>query len=486
MAFRTLFAPLPAPLAFLLLLVVAPATSAAEPPRDPRDRPNVLLIMADDVGWEAFSCYGAEDYETPHIDALAARGVRFEYGYSTPICTTTRVQIMTGKYSFRNYTHFGLLPDGERTFGHLLREAGYATAVAGKWQLNGIYNELPGHDDPARVARLGFDQHCLWQLTLTKNHPEGGERFWSPVLEIDGRIPDAGENRDRYGPDIFADYLGDFMEENRDRPFFAYFPMALVHDPFVPTPDTIGDAPRDQEANKQPRGKDAGPKKKANFVAMVEYMDKIVGRLIGRIDELGLTKNTLVIFTSDNGTHPSIVSRWNGRDIRGDKAGLTDAGTRVPLVVSWPGTVVKGVVLDDLVDFTDFYPTLAEATGAKIGEDEILDGRSFFPRLLGRPGNPREWILNYYQPYWNKEPGLWVRDRTYKLYADGRFHRVPGDLEEKNPLPPGTAGEKGEAARRQLQSVLDRCPPVPGGKLDRDTAGRPVYPDWPVLIGDGE
>ena len=118
-------------------------------------RPNIILIMADDVSWECFSCYGGDDYKTPHLDALAAKGIRFNHCYSTPICTTSRVKLMTGKYNFRNYTHFGYLNPKEKTFAHLLKSAGYKTAIAGKWQLNGLYHKALGNQDAARPVKAG-------------------------------------------------------------------------------------------------------------------------------------------------------------------------------------------------------------------------------------------------------------------------------------------------------------------------------------------
>ena len=454
-------------------------TPTPTPPRPALDRPNIVLIMADDVGWEAFPAYGGEDCRTPCLDAIAAEGIRFEHCYATPLCTTSRVQIMTGLYNFRNYTHFGYLDPEQRTFAHLAREAGYATAVAGKWQLNGIYNGLPGSGERDRPVTLGFDEYSLWQLTVGKGIGEGGgERFWSPPIETNGRFATIEENRGRYGPDLFCDFLCDFMERHRDRPFLVYYPMTLVHDPFVPTPRTIGDAPRGQAANREPR---EPAEKKANFVAMVEYMDEIVGRLVDRIDALGLGANTLVLFTADNGTNRKIVSRWRGEDIRGGKGGLTDTGTRVPLFARWTGTAPAGTVVEDLVDFTDFLPTVTEAIGAGTGEAVSVDGRSFLPRLRGEPGNPRRWVLNHYQPYWNKEPGQWARDAEFKLYRDGRLYRVPADLEEESPLAAGAAGEAGEASRALLESVLRRCPPFSPGPLGRDTGERPIHPDWPSL-----
>ncbi|QDV69639.1 Arylsulfatase [Rosistilla carotiformis] len=438
------------------------------------ERPNIVLIMADDVSWEAFGCYGAEDYQTPHIDAMAARGVRFSHCYSTPICTTSRVMIMSGKYNFRNYTHFGYLNPQEKTVANLLRDAGYKTAVAGKWQLNGLYNELPGHDDATRPNQLGFDEYALWQLTRTVDSQS--ERFWSPPIEQNGRFISAEENNGKYGPDLFCDFLCDFMARNRDEPFFAYYPMVLVHNPFVPTPDTIGDRDRSQAGNRLRK------QKKENFQAMVHYMDKIVGRIVAKTEALGIADNTLILFTSDNGTHTAIRSQWNGQTIRGGKGGMTDMGTHVPLVAYWRGHTAVGNVVDDLVDFTDIYPTLAATAGVSLGQDDPIDGRSFLPQLRGEVGQPRDSVFCHYEPYWNKVPGQFARTAQYKLYRDGRFYEPAKDLEERNDLSDKPAQEAQTAARHQLQAILDSAPPAPSGnKAGRNTEDRPVYPDWKPL-----
>ncbi|MCR9297184.1 MAG: sulfatase-like hydrolase/transferase, partial [bacterium] len=267
-------------------------------------RPNIVLIMADDISWECFGCYGGQDYSTPRIDELARQGVRFEHCYSTPICTTSRVKIMTGKYNFRNYTHFGYLNPAEKTFAELLREAGYKTAIAGKWQLNGLTNQLAGYQDNQRPVHAGFDEYMLWQLTKGKARNDGGgERFWSPVLEHNGQYLSIEHNQNQYGPDLLCDFICDFMERQGDNPFLVYYPMLLVHDPFVPTPDTIGAGSRGHEANKA-----IPTDKKKNFVAMVNYMDKIVGRIVDKLEQLGQLENTLVLFTADNGTNTAITS----------------------------------------------------------------------------------------------------------------------------------------------------------------------------------
>lgn len=456
-------------LAGFVLMVTA--AEAADP-----SRPNVILIMADDVSWECFSCYGAEDYKTPNIDRLASQGIRFEHCYSTPICTTSRVKLMTGKYGFRNYTHFGYLNPAERTFGHMMQEAGYKTAVAGKWQLNGLYNNHAGHGDATRPQKAGFDESLLWQVTQSKQ--SGGERFWNPGLEHNGKLISRQENSGKYGPDLFTDFVCDFVDRNKDSPFFVYYPMVLVHDPFVPTPDSLGDQKITDALNKAPKGAVA---KKANFVAMVQYMDKLVGRITDHVDNLGLGNDTVIMFTADNGTNKSIRSKWDGREIQGGKGGMKDNGTHVPLVARWTGHTTAGTVLPDLIDFTDFYSTLADAAKYSSGAKDPIDGRSFFAQLNGRPGTLRDWVLCHYQCYWNKEPGQFARTAKYKLYRDGRYFDVPVDLGEKNNLADVTVGQAAEI-RQQLQQLLEQCPEVPLGKLGKDTQDRRVYPDVKNLL----
>lgn len=448
-------------------------------------KPNVILIMLDDVSWEAFGYYGAQDYKTPHIDALASQGVRFTHCYSTPICTTSRVMIMSGQYNFRNYTHFGYLNPKDRTFGHMMQSAGYKTAIAGKWQLNGLYNRdyFKDSGDNSRPHKAGFDEYCLWQLTTTQLKKPGSERFWSPTIESNGKMTTSKENEGKYGPDIMSDFLCDFIERHQNEPFFVYYPSVLVHSPFVPTPDTIGEQSRGHSANKGSKGQS-----KKNFVAMVQYADKLVGKIVAKVEEVGQLDNTLILFTADNGTHSIIKSKWNGQEIKGGKATMTDMGTHVPLVVYWKGKTAVGKDIDDLVDFTDIYPTIAEACGVRLTEKDPVDGRSFFPQAIGNVGNPRNWTLCYYEPYWNKSAGIFARTANYKLYSDGRFFKVPVDLKEQNNLAQKITDEQVMATHKRLNEALKQCPPLPGqegnkgkGTLDRNVKERPIYPDWKNL-----
>ena len=468
-------------LAVMLVAIIAADMLSAEEPVSPnlgntKRKPNIVLIMADDVSWECFGCYGAGDYKTPNLDKLASQGLRFSHCYSTPICTTSRVKIMTGKYNFRNYTHFGYLNPDEKTFGNLLQDAGYQTAIAGKWQLNGLSNSLAGFQNSKRPHDAGFDEYMLWQLTMPKSK---GERFWSPLLEHNGKVLSKQQNAGKYGPDLLCDFLCDFIDRHQDQPFFVYYPMLLVHDPFVPTPDSVGQGTRDHSANKAPKDK---VQRKKNFVDMVAYMDKIVGRIVSKVESVGQLENTLILFTADNGTNRQIKSLWNGMEIQGGKGGMTDMGTHVPLIAFWKGTTPRGKVVDDLVDFTDFYKTFASAAEIQRSSSDPTDGVSFLPQLKGEAGTPRDWVFCHYEPYWNKKPGQFIRNQKFKLYRDGRLFQVPQDLKEESDLSASEL-ETARAAKRQLSSVLDLAPPSPALSKDqkqrnKNTKDRPTYSNW--------
>ena len=405
-------------------------------------KPNIVLIMADDMGFECLSCYGSTTYQTPALDDLASRGIRFSHCYSTPLCTPSRVEIMTGQYNFRNYEAFAYLNPEETTFGNLLKNAGYATCISGKWQLSKD-NSMPAH--------FGFEEHCLWNMTEFPNG-EGRRRYANPVLERNQELISNEESEDNYGPDICCDYLLDFIERHRNQPFFAYYPMMLVHSPFVPTPDS-------------PEWQDKSRRDETDtryFIDMVAYADKLVGSVVDKLEALDLLENTLVIFTTDNGTHRSITSQMDGDiEIVGGKGTMPDAGTHVPMIAFWKGVTPEGGVLDDLVDFSDILPTLTDLADVPIPEGMPCDGQSFLPQLRGNEGNPRDWIFCHYNPRWSsvqKHAGQFAREHRFKIYHDGRFYDVPADRLEKHQIPVGNGGPEGEAARERLQKVLDRMP----------------------------
>lgn len=403
-------------------------------------RPNIVLIMADDQGYECLGAYGGISYRTPVLDKLAATGMRFEHCYSQPLCTPSRVQIMTGRYNFRNYIKFGHFDYSETTFAHVLKNAGYSTCVAGKWQLIGPY----GADIPF-VA--GFDEYCVYHMEGV--FPPKGSRYRNPKVIQNGEL--LGILDGKYGPDIFTDYLLDFIDRNRSGPFLAYYPMVITHSPFEPTPDSVE------------WGQNITNKR--FYVDMVEYMDKIIGRIVGKLDSLGLRENTFIIFTGDNGTPKGITSQMSdGRTIDGGKSETTDAGTRVALIANWPGVIPPNRVSGDLIDFTDILPTLADAASASLPKGITIDGRSFLPQLKGRRGNPRDSVYCWYQRDPGRQLHRFVRDQRWKLYDQsnaaraGMLFDVSADPLEENPIEPGDA--QADLARARLQAVLDSWPDV--------------------------
>lgn len=400
------------------------------------ERPNLVLIMADDMGYECVRANGSSTFDTPALDALAQAGVRFEHCYSQPLCTPSRVQIMTGMYNIRNYTDFGTLDRTQTTFAHLLKQAGYATCIAGKWQL-GRQLAAPQH--------FGFDQSCLWQQTRPARHKRRDTRYLNPRLEVNGKPVDYTNGA--YGPDVVSDFICDFMTQHTDQPFLVYYPMIAPHSPFVPTPDSKDPACKDNQTN---------------FQDMVAHIDKIVAKLDTTLKELGIRENTLLLFTGDNGTSGAIRSQLNGQAVQGGKGKMTDAGTHVPLIASWPGTIREGRVLQDLVDFSDFLPTLCDAAGVAVPASLPIDGQSFLPQLKGEPGSPREWAYCWYQA---KDGTIqeWARTQRYKVYRRGSFYDVSQDAAERTPLT--ALSPEARAARTQLEAVLTQFETAQGSGL---------------------
>lgn len=419
-------------LACLLIISGAAYVAGAE------GKPNILLIMADDVGSDAIGCYGGASYPTPHIDALARSGLKFNHGYAMPVCHPSRISIMTGRYPFRFGAaglKWGDFPkEGESiSIGHVMKRAGYATCVAGKWQLCMMKDAL---DHP---RRLGFD---AWRLF---GWHEGG-RYHDPFIYENGKRLEGTDGK--YGPDLYVEFLIDFMEASlkSDKPFFAYYPMALSHD--------VTNDLKDEHVAFYRDGR------WMNFAEMMGSMDDMVGRLIAALDRLGAREDTLILFTTDNGTpatsylsidangemtRTKVFSVRHGQVVPGGKGKFDDTGTRVPLIANWPGRVQAGGEANELVDLTDFLPTLAEVAG--LGDDDVFrDGISFATLLFGAErSRERPWI---YSEHRGKRS---VRSIGWRLHGNGRFYNLEVDPLETSPLADGVAGRK----RARLQGVLD-------------------------------
>jgi len=395
---------------------------------------NILLIMADDVGHEVLGCYGGTSYVTPNLDRLALEGMRFTHCYSTPLCTPSRVKIMTGRYLFRTSEEWGYIPPDEITFGHVLQAAGYATALAGKWQM------ILLKEDPMHITKMGFQANCVFGW-------HEGPRYYKPYIYQNGKLRE--DVADRYGPDVYAEFLIDFMTEHRQGPFLAYYPMTLAHD----------------VSNDLQEPPPVGPKGRYDtYREQIEYMDKIIGRLVSALDSLGLREQTLILFTGDNGTPKKFLTRYENGEylydpvfsmkgdtiIPGGKGELTDAGTHVPLIANWPGVTPAGTVCDDLIDFSDFMPTLAELAGASLPQGVVIDGQSFAQQILGMKGHPREWIYTQWRGR------AWIRTKDWKLYNDGQLFDMLNDPWEKNPIRSQADSEKSGQVRSRLKMIFSK------------------------------
>lgn len=368
-------------------------------------KPNFIVVLADDLGAGELGCYGNRKTRTPNLDRLAAEGMRFETCYATPLCTPTRVALMTGQYGFRTgYFNLRRLPFTPRedspeyeigkklTFAHILKTNGYATALAGKWQLPGKH--------PTLIHDCGFDEYRMWAYLENlpadvkhtgrfedaqgKSHPVKPARYWHPCIVENGKyLP---TKPDDYGPDLFNNFVIDFVRRHQDGPFCVYFTQPLTHPPHEPTPDP------EHPGQKLPGGM------KSN----VEYLDHLMGRLVRAVDQLGLKENTIIIFIGDNGT------AGHG------KGSITEIGVRVPLIVRCPGTVKAGVVSRELTDITDLLPTLLSFAGAKAPPNHKLDGASLVPTLRGVTNEHRPWIFSFLAE------GRLLRDKRWLLVDAGK------------------------------------------------------------------
>lgn len=409
---------------------------------------NVLLIMADDLGPNELSCYGSTEIHTPNIDKLASEGMRFQTCYTVPVCAPSRILLMTGRYGFRTrYYNMGARPGGprfyqpeldftehEKTFAHLVKQRGYATALAGKWQL------VPPSFD--KIPASGFDEHLNWAISYQEGYgvreqfPEGregtaGSRYFHPSLMRNGKRVKTKPTD--FGPDCFTDFLIDFMKRNHNagKKFLAYYPMALPHRPIGPTPDHP-DHPVDNSDTAL----------KYN----VEYIDKLVGRMVKSLEEMGIRDETLILFTGDNGTED-----------RG-KNTPTEAGAKVPLIVNCPGLVRKGVVSDALVDFSDIFPTIAEVTNSPLFADREYDGHSLVPIFTGEKAEIRQWIFSFMGQFRVLRTRKWLLENECKDYKGDLYYC--GD--QYDPARYDNVTHSNDpavlAARKELGRILEKLP----------------------------
>ena len=431
---------------------------------------NVILIMSDDLGYEVIGANGGSSYKTPHIDSLAKSGMKFENAHVMPLCTPTRVSLMTGKYNFRNYIGFGLISPNEITLGHLLSDTGYNTCISGKWQL---YSYNPPDQSPEdrskgqMIENSGFDEFCVWHAHHTE---EKGSRYKNPVIYQNGEY--RTDTQGKYGEDIFCDYIIDFIErkKNEDAPFFVYWPMAATHKPHEPTPDSPEwddfDPPSNRSLGAKTWAEVEGDQQNDDprfYKDMVEYHDKVIGRLMKYLSEANLREDTLIIYLGDNGSPADVCSMVHEHnEICGGKGKTNDRGTHVPLICSMPGTIPSDSVNTDLIESTDFLPTIFEALNVYIPNDYIIDGKSFFPQLIGDKGIPREWMFFHFEPM-NARHDItgwkairFVKDHDWSLYDTGELYDLNADLDEDIPIYASQDTPQQANARNKLEPIFDQ------------------------------
>jgi len=431
---------------------VIPKTLGETTPAAPARRPNVLVILIDDVGWADIGCYGCKDIPTPHIDTLARGGVRFTSGYvSAPLCSPTRAGIMTGRHQQR-FGHefnpggggvnlgfeFGL-PLAETTFADVMKKAGYATGIVGKWHLG----QDPKYQPPAR----GFDEFFGFLGGAHAYYPpqEGkGPVRANPIMRGKEKVQEK-----EYLTDAFAREAAAFIDRHKAEPFFLYFAPNAAHMPMQAPQRCLDKFAHIANERRRTHG------------AMMSCLDDGIGKVLARLKEHGLEESTLVLFVSDNGGPPSTTSS-NG-PLRGGKASMWEGGIREPFVIRWPGHVPAGRVYDEPVISLDFLPTAAAAAGAEPPAARPLDGVDLVPYLSGKKaGPPHEYLFWRMGAQWAVRKGHWklvkVRDGPPGLYD------LSTDIGESKDLSAEKPEIRDELARAYADWDKQLAKPLWGGR----------------------
>lgn len=431
------------------------------------DRPNIIYIMADDLGYAELGCYGQKKIRTPHLDRMAREGMRFTQHYTgAPVCAPARCSLMTGKHGGHAYvrdnfevgaweTHRGQMPlkAEETTLAEILKERGYATGAFGKWGLG----EVGSSGDP---LKQGFDRffgyncqrhaHNLYPSYLVD---DSGKR------ELEGN--DRGLTGATYGPRVIADEVLKFIREHKDEPFFVYYPTVIPH-LALQVPEEESKAYAGQWTETPYTGKSylPHPTPRAAYAGMITFMDKQMGRLFALLKELDLDENTVVFFTSDNGTtflkEQVDYEFFNSvGELNGLKGSVLEGGMRVPLLVRWPGKIERGAVSDHIGAHYDAMATLAEISGA--AAPGVTDGISYLPTLLGRKQKAHDYLFWDYAGYGAQ---LAVRQGDWKAVRRGLKKNPDAPLELYNLKDdPGElidlAGKRLEIAKRMARIMLD-------------------------------
>ncbi|MEL6925551.1 MAG: sulfatase-like hydrolase/transferase, partial [Bacteroidota bacterium] len=372
-------------LSLAIALLICLSCAEKEESTTEQGPPNILFILVDDLGKEWLSCYGADSIQTPNIDKLAQSGILFNNVYGMPQCTPSRVTLLTGQYPFRHgwVNHWDVPRWGggahfDETENPALvteiKKAGYKTCIAGKWQIDDFRVE------PDALTKLGFDEYCMWTGKETGNPSPSEERYQSPYIFTKNG---SKTYENKFGPDVFKDFICDFIKANKDSSMFIYYPMVLTHTPFVNTPA------------------DTATTNLGKHKAMVKYTDWLTGEIVQTLEQAGVRENTVIIWTTDNGTTGRITGSRHGKKVKGAKSKTSEAGACLPFLLSWPSVIEANSISNALIDFTDVLPTFLDLCGVHIDQPyttgrqtQHIDGVSFKDVLLGQEHSNRSWILS--------------------------------------------------------------------------------------------
>lgn len=371
------------------------------------DPPNIVFVLADDLGWNGLSCYGNKHVETPHLDKLAEEGVLFTDAYAMPQCSPSRFTFLTGQYAARTnmnavikekhvmpYARMiqpestRILPPKHTTIGKIMRDAGYSVGTIGKWHVDlreEQNKEMLGND--AYYDQYGFD--AIPRSKFVEDDPKNVMNYTRAAL--------------------------DYLAASKEQPVMLYLAHQTVHTKLL-APEKLIQKHVDRGYKKSPTQKGSfEDRPTADYLAMIEYLDMSIGLLMKGIRELDLPRETLVVFMSDNG---GLVRVWDCAPLRRGKGSEYEGGVRVPLIMHWPGKCRAGKVVEEPVHIADLFPTFVELAGGKTNNDYIVDGESLLPLMLERGTFSREAIyMNtpLYIPHYNKTPSCFIRMGDYKL-----------------------------------------------------------------------
>ncbi len=412
-------------------------------------KPNVILIVADDFGYELPGYTGGQSYSTPNLDFMAANGMQFTNMFCYPDGFPSRIALFTGKYNFRNYIRWGAIKEEEKMLGNLFQSAGYATSFYGKWQFG---------DGDAGLKQHGFDEYAVF---LPFAEDQRYRRYKNPLVYVDGAYLPDEEVANSYSEDVFVDRLNSFIERkvNDSIPFFAVYSLNLIAQPWVPTPSSdkfkLWDFTKDETADDI-----------SYLPGMITYADQKIGEIKDKVYKMGMLNNTIFLFTSDNNTDSRITSTWQGKELQGAKTTTQFRGNHIPFIAYWPGSIAAGKTNAQLHDFTDLFTTLADVANASTLSYGTLDGVSFYNSLIGLTDDS---VRSAVFTDWDndrKDADIvpmerYAYDSIYKLYDQygeraGKFYNMSIDPKEENPLTESALSAAELTKKSELQELINQ------------------------------